>query len=130
MSKSCCEPSGNNSNLQGIDQTIAVEARYGSAANQKEACLCSPVSFDKKLLEIIPNNVIERDYGCGDPTRWVKPGDKVLDLGSGSGKNAFICAQIVGKSGKGKNNFRTLNCFDDKWNFINYYNNFCYCFWI
>ena len=42
---------------------------------------------------------MERDYGCGDPTRWVRQGDTVLDLGSGSGKNAFICAQVVGATG-------------------------------
>ena len=44
-------------------------------------------------------HVVDKDYGCGDPTRWIQKGDTVLDLGSGSGKNAFICAQIVGKSG-------------------------------
>ena len=55
--------------------------------------------FNSKYLEVIPSDVVERDYGCGDPTRWVYEGDRVLDLGSGSGKNAFICAQVVGKKG-------------------------------
>ena len=50
-------------------------------------------------MEAIPRDVIERDYGCGDPTRWVQRGDRVLDLGSGSGKNAFICSQVVGADG-------------------------------
>ena len=49
---------------------------------------------------MLPDEVVERDYGCGDPTRWVRTGDRVLDLGSGSGKNAFICAQIVGREGR------------------------------
>jgi SAM-dependent methyltransferase len=84
---------------QSLDQTQAVEARYGAAAQEQEACLCTPVGFDPALLRVIPEAVIERDYGCGDPTRWVKQGDRVLDLGSGSGKNAFICSQIVGPSG-------------------------------
>jgi ubiquinone/menaquinone biosynthesis C-methylase UbiE len=57
------------------------------------------VGFDPELLRVIPKAVVERDYGCGDPTRWVLSGDRVLDLGSGSGKNAFICAQIVGADG-------------------------------
>ncbi len=48
---------------------------------------------------MIPNDVIECDYGCGDPTYWVHSGDNVLDLGSGSGKNVFICSQVVGESG-------------------------------
>lgn len=95
MAESCCS----SPVPQSLDQTQAVEARYGAAAQEQEACLCTPVSFDPALLRVIPEAVIERDYGCGDPTRWVKQGDRVLDLGSGSGKNAFICSQIVGPSG-------------------------------
>ena len=82
-----------------LDQRDAVQRRYGAAALEKEACLCTPVGFDPTLLKVIPSEVVERDYGCGDPTRWVRCGDRVLDLGSGSGKNAFICAQVVGASG-------------------------------
>ena len=85
---------------QSLDQTQAVEARYGAAAQEQQVCLCTPVGFDPSLLKVIPDAVVERDYGCGDPTRWVKQGDRVLDLGSGSGKNAFICSQIVGASGR------------------------------
>ena len=81
-----------------IDQTEAVEQRYGAAAQEREPCLCTPVGFDPRWLEAI-QVVVERDYGCGDPTRWVRCGDRVLDLGSGSGKNAFICAQVVGAEG-------------------------------
>ena len=85
--------------VDSLDQTQAVERRYGAAAQQREACLCTPVGFDPRWLRVIPAAVVERDYGCGDPTRWVRCGDRVLDLGSGSGKNAFICAQVVGAEG-------------------------------
>ena len=91
MSEGCCGPT--------LDQTKAVDSRYGAAALEQEACLCTPVAFDPSLLTVIPDEVVERDYGCGDPTRWVRSGDTVLDLGSGSGKNAFICAQVVGSTG-------------------------------
>jgi len=99
LKESCCNTSSNSSGVSEIDQTKAVEARYGAAANNKEACLCTPVAFNQNHLNVIPLDVVEKDYGCGDPTKWVKSGDNVLDLGSGSGKNAFICSQIVGKSG-------------------------------
>ena len=94
MPDSCC------TTPSSFDQTQAVEDRYGAAAQHQEACLCTPVGFDPALLAVIPDAVVERDYGCGDPTRWVRSGDRVLDLGSGSGKNAFICAQVVGAEGR------------------------------
>ena len=49
---------------------------------------------------MIPQEVIERDYGCGDPSRYLGEGETVLDLGSGTGKICFIAAQIVGPKGK------------------------------
>tara|TARA_B100000212_G_scaffold326126_1_gene288354 strand:+ start:256 stop:1044 length:789 start_codon:yes stop_codon:yes gene_type:complete len=98
MTDSCCgSPESKNNTL---NHTQAIQNRYGSAAIEKESCLCTPVSFNEKYLDSIPKDVIDRDYGCGDPTKYVKKNDVVLDLGSGSGKNAFICAQIVGRSGK------------------------------
>ena len=100
MSESCCNTNTSNKAPNQFDHKDAIQERYGSAAQEKESCLCTPVGFDPVLLEVIPHEVIERDYGCGDPTKYVQKNDIVLDLGSGSGKNAFICAQIVGKEGK------------------------------
>ncbi|MGZ8483380.1 MAG: methyltransferase domain-containing protein [Candidatus Binatia bacterium] len=82
------------------DLEAAVLQRYGNAAEEVEACLCLPVSYDKALLKVIPDEIIERDYGCGDPSRYIRPGETVLDLGSGSGKACYIISQIVGPSGK------------------------------
>src|SRR5688572_1897573 len=78
----------------------AVLQRYGNAAQEVEACLCLPVSYDRALLNVIPDEIIERDYGCGDPTPHVRQGETVLDLGSGSGKACYIIAQIAGAQGK------------------------------
>ncbi|MEM7412671.1 MAG: methyltransferase domain-containing protein [Myxococcota bacterium] len=78
----------------------AVRERYGAAAQEQEAALCCPIDYDPKYLEVIPEEVIDRDYGCGDPSRYVRPGDTVLDLGSGGGKICFIASQIAGKDGR------------------------------
>ena len=85
---------------QGRGVEAAVLRRYASAAAEVEACLCLPVSYDRALLEVIPYEIIEKDYGCGDPSRHVRAGETVLDLGSGSGKACYIISQIVGPKGK------------------------------
>jgi ubiquinone/menaquinone biosynthesis C-methylase UbiE len=78
----------------------AVKHRYANAAAAPEAALCCPVEYDRRYLEIIPPEVLEKDYGCGDPSRYLKPGETVLDLGSGTGKICFIAAQVVGPTGR------------------------------
>ena len=76
-----------------------VADRYSSAANAPEAALCCPVDYDPQYLRQIPEEIIEKDYGCGDPSRHVKEGETVLDLGSGGGKICYITSQIVGERG-------------------------------
>jgi len=78
----------------------AVLQRYGKAALEGERGLCVPVDYDRSLLEMLPQEIMEKDYGCGNPSKYVKEGETVLDLGSGSGKACFIMAQIVGPRGK------------------------------
>jgi SAM-dependent methyltransferase len=82
-----------------MSQTNAVQERYGAAAQAVETALCCPVNYDPQYLRVIPASVIERDYGCGDPSAYVRAGETVLDLGSGGGKICFIAAQVVGAQG-------------------------------
>ena len=84
----------------GNHEEVSVRKRYTAAALQREAALCCPVDYDAQYLEVIPRDVLERDYGCGDPSRYVEEGDIVLDLGSGGGKICFIAAQLTGPKGK------------------------------
>ncbi len=79
---------------------FAVKDRYAAAAEVQEQALCCPVDYNPEFLKAIPAEVIEKDYGCGDPSQWVKSGDTVLDLGSGTGKICFIASQVVGPEGK------------------------------
>lgn len=77
-----------------------VRERYARGAVQREAELCCPVDYDSRYLAAIPDEVLERDYGCGDPSRHLRPGETVLDLGSGTGKICFIASQVVGAEGR------------------------------
>ena len=68
---------------------------------ERDACCAdSTAARFKDIVELIPLEVRERNYGCGcsipeDDLR----GLKVLDLGSGSGLDAFIVAKLVGPEG-------------------------------
>src|SRR5947209_4009472 len=95
---------GNGQTVHPAEGAVAVELavrqRYAIASEQHESCLCVPSQgYDPSYLKVIPKEIIERDYGCGDPSRWVRPGETVLDLGSGGGKICYICAQKVGRAG-------------------------------
>ena len=83
-----------------LDTENAVRERYAAAANAQEPALCCPVDYDASYLKVIPQEVIDRDYGCGDPSKYVHAGETVLDLGSGGGKICFIASQVVGKAGR------------------------------
>ena len=83
-----------------LDTEKAVRQRYSRAARATEPALCCPVSYDPRYLKFIPAEILERDYGCGDPSQFVRPGDTVLDLGSGAGKICYIVAQLAGPSGR------------------------------
>ena len=78
----------------------AVLERYSEGANERQESLCCPVDYDASLLKLLPQEIIDKDYGCGDPSRYVQEGDIVLDLGSGSGKICYMAAQLVGDTGK------------------------------
>ncbi len=78
----------------------SVLERYSEGAESIQPDLCCPVDYDRGLLEMLPQEIIEKDYGCGDPSRYVQEGDIVLDLGSGSGKICYMAAQLVGDQGK------------------------------
>jgi len=78
----------------------AVKEAYREGAAARVEALCCPVDYDPRHLEIIPDEVVERDYGCGDPSRYLSEGETVLDLGSGTGKICFIAAQVVGPTGR------------------------------
>lgn len=86
--------------MKSLNAESAVKDRYAKASQAAEAALCCPVDYDPQFLKAIPAEVIERDYGCGDPSKYLAPGETVLDLGSGTGKICFIASQVVGPEGR------------------------------
>ncbi|MCZ7646191.1 MAG: methyltransferase domain-containing protein [Planctomycetota bacterium] len=75
--------------------------RYAKGAKEVEAGLCCPAAhYDSRFLEVLPDEILQTDYGCGDPSRFVEAGETVVDLGSGSGKICYILAQKVGPQGR------------------------------
>jgi ubiquinone/menaquinone biosynthesis C-methylase UbiE len=93
----------------------AVQRHYADAISQKGSC-CGPqpIQLDPKLtkeyvqlagysddeLAGLPDGVAT--FGCGNPVNLagIKPGDVVLDLGSGAGMDLILAAKKAGQDGK------------------------------
>ncbi len=79
-----------------------VREYYAAAAEQPKADLCCPTKYDATAVAHIPQEVLDRFYGCGSPmlSANIQSGDTVVDLGSGAGIDVFIAAKLVGPTGK------------------------------
>ncbi len=88
-----------------------VRAKYGALAASDEAgcgcgsaCCGDEVSMVGEAYDDVEGYVAEADLrlGCGLPTKLagIRPGDTVLDLGSGAGLDAFIARTLVGAGGE------------------------------
>ncbi|MFV2071770.1 MAG: methyltransferase domain-containing protein [Thermoanaerobaculales bacterium] len=53
-----------------------------------------------EILELIEPEILERFYGCGSPIPPAVEGRTVLDLGCGTGRDAFLCSKLVGETGR------------------------------
>ena len=83
----------------------ALAARSGSKANCGcgTAC-CDPITsdlYDKHQTSALPAEALLASLGCGNPTALaeLKPGEIVLDLGSGGGIDVLLSAKRVGPAG-------------------------------
>jgi arsenite methyltransferase len=94
-----------------------VRQKYGSAAKavaeqgSVQACCdpglrcCDPITtnlYSKDETWLIPEKAVLASLGCGNPTALIelKPGEVVLDLGSGGGIDVLLSAKRVGPTGK------------------------------
>jgi len=86
-----------------------VRARYAAAARTAEAGCCA-VDSDSYGPEIysaleraeLPSAAVLASLGCGNPlaVAELKPGERVLDLGSGGGIDVLLSARRVGPTGR------------------------------
>ena len=92
------------------DHYAEVAAETLSFVSCCETCDTAPASWTKSeaealygadILADIPAAALAASRGCGDPVAraLLKPGETVLDLGSGGGIDAIIAARLVGPEG-------------------------------
>lgn len=85
----------------------AVQDYYGhelQSTNDLKTSACCDISavpdWLKSLLKNIHPDVLSRYYGCGLVCPPLLNGSRVLDLGSGSGRDVYALAQLVGPTGE------------------------------
>lgn len=108
-----------NNTIENDEVRAGVRERYGNIAQTRGRCGCGPSSCDSETTEDKATAKAERlgydeqdqadmpeganlGLGCGNPTAIaaLKPGETVLDLGSGGGIDCFIAAKQVGPTGR------------------------------
>jgi len=95
-----------------------VREKYGEAASRVQAgrtsCCgparsdgrcCDPITsnlYDTSQASEVPEAALQSSLGCGNPTTLAecKPGEAVLDLGSGGGIDVILSARRVGPTGQ------------------------------
>src|SRR5688572_31740273 len=95
-----------------------VKEKYGEAARRavsgKESSCCGasvcgtdvdPITrdlYNQAEKSSLPDLAVQASLGCGNPTALaeLKPGETVLDLGSGGGIDVLLSARRVGPTGK------------------------------
>src|SRR5579864_1173234 len=105
------------STINSADIKEVVKEKYGQAALRVKSggssCCgaaagiqCSdPITanlYDASQAGQIPEEALLASFGCGNPTALaeLKPGETVLDLGSGGGIDVLLSARRVGSTGK------------------------------
>lgn len=103
------------SNQASKEVRNTVSKAYSEAITQTPSSCCAPsccsasdtssaerIGYSRAELEIVPSQAASSSFGCGNPLAFadVKPGQTVLDLGSGAGLDLLLAASTVGHEGK------------------------------
>lgn len=109
-SGSSCQGALTNENVCGIpvqeDKKESVKEYYGkvlkSRKDLKTSACCSVDAFPEPMKSILKNiepEILDKFYGCGSPLPPLLEGCRVLDLGSGTGRDVYIASARVGEQG-------------------------------
>jgi SAM-dependent methyltransferase len=81
------------------DVAVAPHATYHFHTGRP---LAARLGYDMAAVEAMPDEAVESFAGVGNPfsLRDLKPGERVVDLGSGAGFDCFIAGGEVGPSGR------------------------------
>ncbi len=107
-----------NQNNEGMETsknheelTNLVKEKYSEIANNASGCGCGCSCGDSATYTIFSDDYstlegylpdADLNLGCGIPTAFakIKPGDTVIDLGSGAGNDCFVARSLVGDTGQ------------------------------
>ncbi|MGQ0798613.1 MAG: methyltransferase domain-containing protein [Pseudomarimonas sp.] len=91
----------------GTEDQLAIRAYYGqtlSRSSDLKTSACCPTeampAHLRPLLVDIHPDISARFYGCGSPLPSVLAGCTVLDLGCGTGRDAYLLSRLVGEHGR------------------------------
>lgn len=89
----------------GAAARSAAEGRRDAGCCTSDGAGCDPITsnlYDASQVGTLPIEAVIASLGCGNPTALaeLKPGEVVLDLGSGGGIDVLLSARRVGPTGK------------------------------
>ena len=89
---------------ESVREHYAAQARSGSSCcgDSSSCCDSQNALYPVEMLTSLPDDVANFSLGCGNPfaEAELKPGETVLDLGSGGGLDCFLAAKQVGATGR------------------------------
>ncbi|MFC1807963.1 arsenosugar biosynthesis radical SAM (seleno)protein ArsS [Candidatus Omnitrophota bacterium] len=99
----CCDGEGKTDPEAVTDNVKEYYGKVLSDSKDLKTNACCPVDSvsvdERSAVKLIAPEVLNRFYGCGSPIPPLLEGVRLLDLGSGTGKDVYIASYLAGPSG-------------------------------